>query len=75
MSKKELKLLRKQENLCKYSIQNSAAIEEKTGQEVRVTVPGHVQRGGQPVAYDRVLATRLGVRAAELILIMNMVIW
>ena len=43
-------------------------IEEKTGQEVRVTVPGHVQRGGQPVAYDRVLATRLGVRAAELIL-------
>jgi 6-phosphofructokinase len=36
--------------------------------EVRVTVPGHVQRGGQPCAYDRVLATRLGAKTAELIL-------
>ena len=68
MSKKELKLLRKQENYASTAYRIGAAIEEKTGQEVRVTVPGHVQRGGQPVAYDRVLATRLGVRAAELIL-------
>lgn len=68
MSKKELKLLRKQENYASTANRIGAAIEEKTGQEVRVTVPGHVQRGGQPVAYDRVLATRLGVRAAELIL-------
>lgn len=68
MSKKELKLLRKQENYASTAYIIGAAIEEKTGQEVRVTVPGHVQRGGQPVAYDRVLATRLGVRAAELIL-------
>ena len=67
-SKKELKLLRKQENYASTAYRIGAAIEEKTGQEVRVTVPGHVQRGGQPVAYDRVLATRLGVRAAELIL-------
>jgi 6-phosphofructokinase len=68
MSKKELKLLRKQENYASTAYRIGAAIEEKTGQEVRVTVPGHVQRGGQPVAYDRVLATRLGVRVAELIL-------
>ena len=68
MSKKELKLLRKQENYASTAYRIGAAIEEKTGQEVRVTVPGHVQRGGEPVAYDRVLATRLGVRAAELIL-------
>lgn len=39
-----------------------------TGQEVRVTVPGHTQRGGSPCAYDRVLATRLGAAAAELVI-------
>ena len=36
--------------------------------EVRVTVPGHTQRGGSPCAYDRVIATRVGAAAAELIL-------
>ncbi|MBN2104450.1 6-phosphofructokinase [bacterium] len=41
-------------------------IEEKTGIESRVTVLGHLQRGGTPTAYDRVLATRFGVKAAEL---------
>ncbi|MGD0198449.1 MAG: 6-phosphofructokinase [Solirubrobacteraceae bacterium] len=40
-------------------------IEEKTGYETRVTVLGHVQRGGTPTAYDRVLATRFGVGAME----------
>ena len=40
-------------------------IEEKTGFETRVTVLGHVQRGGTPTAYDRVLATRFGVAAME----------
>ncbi|MEF9940512.1 MAG: ATP-dependent 6-phosphofructokinase [Clostridium sp.] len=44
-----------------------AQIEEKTGQEIRVTVPGHMQRGGEPCPYDRVLATRLGAAAARLI--------
>lgn len=42
-------------------------IEERTGQEIRITVPGHTQRGGQPCAYDRVISTRLGAAAAELI--------
>ncbi|MEE1219515.1 MAG: ATP-dependent 6-phosphofructokinase [Ruminococcus sp.] len=46
-------------------------IEEATGQETRVTVPGHFQRGGSPDAYDRVLSTRLGVKAAELIIDKN----
>jgi len=35
--------------------------------ETRVTVLGHVQRGGTPTAHDRILATRFGVAAAELI--------
>jgi 6-phosphofructokinase 1 len=40
-------------------------IEEGTGLETRVTVLGHLQRGGTPTAYDRILATRFGVAAAE----------
>lgn len=43
-------------------------IEAATGQETRVTVPGHFQRGGSPDAYDRVLSTRFGVAAADLII-------
>jgi 6-phosphofructokinase len=42
-------------------------IGEKTGQEIRVTVPGHFQRGGSPCPYDRILATRFGTAAARLI--------
>jgi 6-phosphofructokinase 1 len=41
-------------------------IEDQTGIESRVTVLGHVQRGGTPTARDRVLALRYGVRALEL---------
>ncbi len=40
-------------------------IERRTGYETSVTILGHVQRGGRPTAYDRVLATRLGVAAVE----------
>ncbi|MDD5924413.1 MAG: ATP-dependent 6-phosphofructokinase [Clostridia bacterium] len=43
-------------------------IEEATGQETRVTVPGHFQRGGSPCPYDRVLSSRLGTAAAQLII-------
>jgi phosphofructokinase-like protein len=42
-------------------------IEKRTGIETRVTVLGHVQRGGTPTAFDRVLATRLGVAAIDLV--------
>ena len=41
---------------------------KEIGSEVRVTVPGHIQRGGQPCPYDRVLSTRIGAGAAEAIL-------
>lgn len=43
-------------------------IEEATGQETRVTVPGHFQRGGSPDPYDRVISTRFGINAAKLII-------
>jgi len=43
-------------------------IEERIGLSTRVTVLGYIQRGGSPSAYDRVLATRLGVTAVELVL-------
>jgi len=42
-------------------------IEKNTGYETRVTVLGHIQRGGSPTAFDRVLGTRFGVRAVELV--------
>ncbi|MBW3548633.1 MAG: 6-phosphofructokinase [Actinobacteria bacterium] len=40
-------------------------IEERTGYETRVTILGHVQRGGTPTAYDRVLSTRFGIAAID----------
>ncbi|WP_374721298.1 6-phosphofructokinase [Peribacillus tepidiphilus] len=43
-------------------------IEEMTNFDTRVTVLGHVQRGGSPTAVDRVLASRLGARAVELLI-------
>jgi len=45
----------------------SAQLEEMTGKEARCVVLGHLQRGGGPTAFDRVLATRLGGAAVELI--------
>ncbi len=47
--------------------QLASEIEERTGFETRVTVLGHVQRGGSPTAHDRILATRYGLKAAELV--------
>lgn len=46
----------------------SEQIEKHTGFETRVTVLGHIQRGGTPTAYDRVLGTRYGVKAMELVI-------
>jgi 6-phosphofructokinase 1 len=42
-------------------------IEKRTGYETRVSVLGHIQRGGTPTAFDRVLGTRFGVKAVELV--------
>lgn len=50
------------------SYEIAAQIQEKTGREIRVTVPGHTQRGGSPCPYDRVFASRMGAEAGELIL-------
>ena len=46
----------------------AAELEERTGYETRVTTLGHVQRGGTPTATDRLLATRYGVHAADLVM-------
>lgn len=45
----------------------TAQIEERTGIETRHTTLGHIQRGGQPTGFDRVLATRFGIKAVNLI--------
>jgi len=45
----------------------AAQLEQLTGVECRTVIPGHMQRGGSPSAYDRVLSTRFGVHAAHLI--------
>ena len=47
--------------------QLSELIEKKTGFETRATVLGHIQRGGTPTAFDRVLGTRFGVHAADMV--------
>ena len=46
---------------------STVELEELTGKEARTVVLGHLQRGGTPNAYDRVLATRFGERAVDLI--------
>src|SRR5690606_20076622 len=43
----------------------AAEIERRTGYETRVTILGHVQRGGTPTSFDRVLASRYGVAAID----------
>ena len=75
ISKEDAKLSKKEyrEKLQNYkypsvSYEIAQQIQEKTGQEVRVTVPGHTQRGGSPCPYDRVFASRLGSEAGKLIL-------
>ncbi len=42
-------------------------IEKRTGHSTRVVILGHLQRGGRPTAFDRIVATRLGVKAVELV--------
>lgn len=68
MNKKEFKAERAKMKYSNISYRIADEIQQKTDFEVRVTIPGHIQRGGEPCAYDRVLATRFGAKAAELIL-------
>ena len=69
MSKKEYKkhLEERKEKYQSVAYEIGARIQELTGQEIRVTVPGHMQRGGAPVPYDRVLSSRIGAHAAGMI--------
>jgi 6-phosphofructokinase 1 len=55
------------ERLGGVGAQVAAALEERTEKEARYVVLGHLQRGGAPTAFDRVLATRLGGKAVELL--------
>ena len=74
MDAKEARMKRK-ERLAKRAEQGDTTatnriakqIEQMTGFEARVCVPGHMQRGGTPVPYDRVLSTRIGAHAADMI--------
>ena len=68
LSKKDLKEKQADYTYPSVSYEIAAKIAKKTGIEIRVTVPGHMQRGGSPCPYDRVLSTRLGAEAANLIL-------
>jgi 6-phosphofructokinase 1 len=68
LSKKEYREKLKNYTYPSVSYEIAAAIQERTGREVRVTVPGHMQRGGSPCPYDRVFASRLGSEAGKLIL-------
>ena len=75
ISKEDSKLTKKEykKKLASYafpsvSYEIADQIQKKTGREVRVTVPGHMQRGGVPDPYDRVFASRVGVEAGQLIL-------
>ncbi len=67
MSKKEFKAARAEMPYSSIAYRVADDIAKATGHEVRVAVPGHIQRGGSPSPYDRVLSTRLGTKAAELI--------
>lgn len=68
LSKKEYKEKMKSYKYPSVSYELADEIQKRTGREVRVTVPGHTQRGGSPCPYDRVFASRLGAEAGELIL-------
>ena len=68
LSKKEYKEKVAKRKYPSVSYEIADRIFEETGVEVRVTVPGHTQRGGSPCPYDRVLCTRLGSAAAQAVM-------
>ena len=75
LSKKELKEKKAKKKYPSVAYELAERIQKKTDKEVRITVPGHTQRGGSPCAYDRVLATRLGAEAARAILEEDYGVW
>jgi 6-phosphofructokinase 1 len=67
LKRKERLRLREEAGVLTATARIAKQLEKETGIESRVCVPGHMLRGGAPSAYDRVLATHFGVRAAKLI--------
>ena len=67
MKRKERMKLRQEAGYNTISVELARQIEAQTGCETRVVVPGHLQRGGSPSAYDRVLSTQFGAYVANLI--------
>ena len=68
LPKKERKAVIAKQPNGTFSAQLAKEIEAATGHETRVTVPGHIQRGGDTCPYDRVLSTSFGAAAAQLII-------
>lgn len=73
MDKEEAKMKKKEREAKRAASPQSisqriaAQLQDIAGVEARAVIPGHIQRGGSPSAYDRVLSTQFGVHAAELI--------
>ena len=67
MSKKDYRQYLATREYPSISYEIGAQIGKITGQEIRVAVPGHMQRGGGPCPYDRVLSSRLGAAAGQMI--------
>jgi len=68
LSEEEKRKKKENSNHPTVSYEIAEELERLTGQESRVAVPGHYQRGGPPCPYDRVIATQFGAAAAELII-------
>jgi 6-phosphofructokinase 1 len=67
MKRKEREAQRKEQGFHGIADRIARQLTELVGVEARAVVPGHIQRGGSPCAYDRVLSTQFGVHAADLI--------
>ena len=67
MKKKERLAFRQETGFSSIAMRIAKELEAKVGVEARAVIPGHVQRGGTPSAYDRMLSTVFGVHAAKLI--------
>ena len=67
LKKKERAARRAEEGITTATTRIAKQIEQMTGFETRICVPGHMQRGGSPSPYDRVLATQFGACAAKLV--------
>ena len=67
MKRKEREAARKEQGFHGIADRIARQLTELVGVEARAVVPGHIQRGGCPCAYDRVLSTQFGVHAADLI--------